>query len=147
MLALTRDANNMKCHVRLKTQKMLQKCKRCWLHQSDFFDQQSASRKRFLNTIDLEREGVFLFWNEKDKHFEKHGRNFFCPEIGETDPVSPIFTSSLYSWLLPQILSITKRFKSVLLVQIKLSHIVANNNAASLVCEEQLLNLTLLKPE
>lgn len=147
MLALTRDVNNMKCHVRLKMKKMLQKCKRCWHHQSDSSDQRSASRKRFLTTIDLEGEGVFLFWNKKDKHFEKCGSNFFYPEIWETDPVSPIFTSSLYSWLLPQILSITPRYKSVLLAQRKLSHNVANNNAASLVCEEELLNLTLLKPE
>lgn len=147
MLALTRDVNNMKCHVKLRMKKMLQKCKRCWLHQSDFLDQKSASRKRFLNTIDLEGEAVFLLWNKKDKHFEKCGSNFFYPEIRETDPVSPIFTSSLYSWLLPQILSITKRYKSVLLAQINLSHIVANNNAASLMCEEKLLNLTLLKPE
>lgn len=122
----------MKCHVRLKIKKMLQKCKRCWLHQSDFFDHKSASRKRFLSTIDLEGEDVFLFWNKKDKHFEKRGRNFFCPEVGETDPASPIFTSSLCSWLLLQILSITKRYKPVLLAQIKLAHIVANNNAASL---------------
>lgn len=132
VLALTRDVNNMKCHVRLKMKKMLQKCKRCWLHQSDFFHYKSASRKRFLSTIDLEGEDVFLFWDKKDKHFEKCGRNFFCPEIGETDPVIPIFTSSLCSWLLLQILSITKRYKSVLLAQIKLAHIVANNNAASL---------------
>lgn len=78
---------------------------------------------------------------------EKRGRDFFCPEIGETDPVSPIFASSLCSWLLPQTLSITKRYKSALLAQIKLTHIVANNNAASLVCEKEPLNLTLLKPE
>lgn len=122
----------MKCHVRLKMKKTLQKCKRCWLYQSDFFDQKSASRKRFLNTIDLEGEGVFLFWNTKDKHLENHGRNFFCPEIREADPVSPIFPSCLCSWLLPQILAITKKYKSVLLAQIKLSHIVASKNAASL---------------
>lgn len=89
----------MKCHVRLKMQKMLQKCKRCWLHQSDIFYQKNASRKMFLHTVDLEGEDVFLF-TIKRRTILRNVAGIMFVQIGETDPVGPIFIFRLYGFCL-----------------------------------------------
>lgn len=141
VLALTKDGNNMKCHVRLKMQKIAEMQKMLASSKWHFL-----SEKCFKTKVDLEAEGVFLFIPQKGEAFWEMWRELHLSKGRRDWPSQSSFIFRLYSfWLKFQ--PSQKGTNLSFWVHTKLLHIVANNNAASVMFEKELLNLALLQPD